>query len=400
MTARQRRMHASSESFGSWPQYSEDEIAAVKRVLESGKVNYWTGDEVRHFEREYAKHLSVRNAIALANGSVALDIPLRHWGIGPEDEVIVTPRSFIASASCVALRGARPVFADVDLDSGNISASTIEPLITKKTKAIIPVHLGGWPCEMDGINALADSWSLKVLEDCAQAHGAAYNGRQVGSLADAATFSFCQDKIISTGGEGGLLATNDSELWDAGWSFKDHGKTWESVYERKHGVGFRWQHDRLGTNLRLTEMQAAIGRIQLRKVGRWLETRRKNAEILTQRLAVHQNLRIPQPPANHEHAYYKFYVYVHPERLRSNWSRDRILTEIVDLGAPCFTGSCSEMYLEKAFSGIETLPSERLPNARLLGETSLMFPVHPTLTPDMMNKLADIAGSVLQAALR
>ncbi len=381
-----------------WPRFDEDEVAAVSRCLRSGRVNYWTGEEVRAFETEYAANLGRRHAIALANGTLALELALKVWGIGPGDEVIVTPRSFMASASCVVTEGATPIFVDVDRDTGNITAETIEPALTKRTKAIIPVHLAGWPCEMDEICELGSTRGLRVLEDCAQAHGALYRGWPVGSLGDAGAFSFCQDKIITTGGEGGLLAIDNDEWWDAAWSYKDHGKSWEAVNSRQHGPGYRWLHERFGTNWRMTEMQAAIGRLQLRKLADWSAARAANAEILVQMLSELAALRVPVPPAHLRHAWYKFYCFVEPDHLRAGWSRDRLLAEISAAGVPCFAGTCSELYLEGAFANHPARPGARLPVARELGETSLMFQVHPTLSIDDMERTCHVIRSFVSNA--
>ncbi|WP_293914292.1 DegT/DnrJ/EryC1/StrS family aminotransferase [Deinococcus sp.] len=302
-------------SLAGWPVFEADEIGAVSRVLTSGKVNYWTGTEARDFEREYAQALGVPFAVALHNGTVALELALYALGVGSGDEVITTPRTFIASASAAVMRGAVPVFADIDPDSGNISAGNIRAVITPRSRAIIVVHLAGWPAEMDEIMALAAEHNLYVIEDCAQAHGATYKGRPVGSIGHAGCFSFCQDKIMTTGGEGGLLVTRDEALWARAWAFKDHGKSYEAVYHREHPPGFRWLHESFGTNWRMLEMQAAIGRLQLRKLPGWVAQRRTNAGVLLERLAHQQVLRLPQPGPESEHAYYKFYGYVRPERL-------------------------------------------------------------------------------------
>jgi dTDP-4-amino-4,6-dideoxygalactose transaminase len=381
-----------------WPYYAADERSAADAVLASGKVNYWTGEQGRQFEREYAAHLGLPFAIALANGTVALELPLRMWQIGAGDEVIVSPRSFIASTSCAVLLGATPVFADVDRDSGNITAETVARVMTPRTRAIIPVHLGGWPCDIDALRALAAARGVRILEDCAQAHGAYLRGRPVGSGGDAAAFSFCQDKIITTGGEGGLLAMRDRTLWEAAWSFKDHGKTWEAVYEREHAPGFRWVHERFGTNWRITEPQAAIGRLQLGKLPAWVERRRRNASILADRLGSLPALRVPAVPAEMLHACYRFYAYLRPAALKSSWSRERILFEVAQRGTPCFAGSCAEIYREPAFRTTTWVPAARLPVAAELGETSLCLLVHPTLTDAHMHLMCDTVEQVLRQA--
>lgn len=398
-------------NFAPWPSFSDEEVDAVAAVLRSNRVNYWTGDECRAFEREFAAWAGTEHAIALANGTVALDLALQGLGIGavnggtPADEVIVTPRTFLASVSCVVNAGAVPVFADVDADSGNITAATIDAVRTPLTKAVIPVHLAGWPCDMDPIMALAERHGIKVIEDCAQAHGARYKGRSVGSIGHVGAWSFCQDKIMTTGGEGGMVTTSDPALWSRMWSFKDHGKSWEAVYERAHPPGFRWVHESFGTNWRMLEMQAAIGRIQLRRMTEWTAARTRNAAVLRDALADFASpdgiLRMPRLAGEGSvHAEYKSYAYVRPERLAEGWDRDRIVAEIVARGVPCYQGSCSEVYLEKAFDDTGWRPLQRLPVARALGETSLMWLVHPTLTPEQMQLAADVSREVLAMAKR
>ncbi|MBS1801660.1 MAG: DegT/DnrJ/EryC1/StrS family aminotransferase [Acidobacteria bacterium] len=380
-----------------WPSLSEDEVQAVSNVLRSGKLNYWTGEEVRQFENEFASFAGCQHAIAVANGTVALELALYALEIGTGDEVIVPSRTFVASASCAIMRGARPVFADVDPISQTITADSISEVLSPRTKAIIAVHLAGWPCDMDPIIDLARKHGLRVIEDCAQAHGATYKGRPVGCLGDAAAFSFCQDKIMSTGGEGGMLTTNDDDLWRRAWSFKDHGKDHDAAYEQHHSSEFRWLHDSFGTNWRLTEMQAAIGRSLLAKLPSQLERRRTNADILSQRFRTLPALRVTAPPREIHHAYYKYYVFLRPEWLQAGWNRDRFLQAVVAEGIPCFCGSCSEVYLERAFP--ESMrPAQRLDVARQLGETSLMFLVHPTLNEQDMLDTAQAVEKVLSIA--
>jgi dTDP-4-amino-4,6-dideoxygalactose transaminase len=388
----------SLEPFPTWPSFEPDEIEAAASVLRSGKVNYWTGQEGRLFEAEFARSIGVRHAICLANGTVALELALQALGIGPGDEVITTSRTFIASASCAAMRGATPVCVDVDPDSQNMTAETVRRAITPNTKAIIAVHLAGWPCDMDPILDLAKDFGLYVIEDCAQAQEATYKGRPVGSMGHAAAFSFCQDKIMTTGGEGGMLTTYDYSLWHRAWSFKDHGKNYDTVYKREHPFGFRWLHESFGTNGRMTEMQAAMGRIMLKKVPQWVQTRRQHAERLTSRLSSLPGLRIPMPSSDFYHSYYKFYAFVRPEMLQSGWDRDRIAQTIMSAGVPCSVGSCSEIYQEKAFT--RRREQDRLPIAKQLGETSLMFLVHPTLTDQQISTACDVIEEVMAKASR
>lgn len=404
--------------FSPWPSYTEEEARAVQQVLLSNKVNYWTGNECREFEREFAAWCGTRHAIALSNGTLALDLALKGLGIGPGDEVVVTPRTFIASVSCVVNAGATPVFADVDADSGNLSASTIAQVLTPRTKAVICVHLAGWPCDMDPIMALAAQHGFKVIEDCAQAHGALYKGRSVGSIGHVGAWSFCQDKIMTTGGEGGMVTVNDEQLWRDMWAYKDHGKSYAAVYERQHPPGFRWLHESFGTNWRMLEMQAAIGRIQLHRLPEWTRQRKAHAEALRTTLSEFSGTRGPirlpvfsscescqtlhAPPAPPTcgclHAQYRFYLYVQQQHLAPGWNRDRVVDAINNAGVPCYHGSCSEVYLEKAFEGTGWRPSKPMPTARDLGESSLMFLVHPTLTAAEIERTATVAAKVLSQA--
>lgn len=384
--------------FSRWPSFSEEEARAASDVILSNKVNYWTGNESREFEKEFAAWADSKHAVAVSNGTLALDLALNALGVGAGDEVVVTPRTFIASISTVVNAGAMPVFADVDRETQNIEAHTIEPVLTPRTKAIIVVHLAGRPADMDPIMALAGKHNLYVIEDCAQAHGARYKGRSVGSIGHIGAWSFCQDKIMTTGGEGGMVTTNDEQLWRKMWSYKDHGKSYEAVYEREHPPGFRWLHESFGTNWRMTEMQAVIGRIQLTRMPEWTRKRQANAAAIVNVCNSFQVVRTPDVPEYMEHACYKHYCFVRPEFLADGWTRDRIVEQINAAGVPCFQGSCSEVYLEKAFDGTGWRPEQPLPNAKALGETSLMFLVHPTLTEQEINKTCDVICDVLTKA--
>lgn len=384
--------------FSPWPLFSEEESEAVSQVLLSNKVNYWTGQECRKFEKEFSHWSNSKYAVTLANGTLALDLALKALDISSCDEVIVTPRTFLASVSSVVTAGAKPVFADVDLNSQNIEAAEIEKVVSDKTKAVVVVHLAGLPAEMDEIMALSEKYNFAVIEDCAQAHGARYKGRSVGSIGHIGCWSFCQDKIMSTGGEGGMVTTNDEILWRRMWSYKDHGKSYEAVYERDHEPGFRWLHEDFGTNWRMTEMQAAIGRIQLKRMTGWTKSRNSNAEKIDNVAEEFELLRVVEVPDYIQHAEYKHYLFIRPEMLADGWNRDRIVEEINALGVPCFQGGCSEVYLEKAFDDTGWRPEKRLKNAKVLGETSLMFLVHPTLTESEMDQTCQAIKSIIKAA--
>lgn len=382
-------------AFEPWPSFTQKEADAVSRVLLSNKVNYWTGQECREFEKEFAQFAETKYAVALANGTVALDVALKALGIGAGDDVIVTSRTFLASASSIVTAGANPIFADVELDSQNISAETIQAVLTPNTKAIICVHLAGWMCDMDPIMQLASDKGLYVIEDCAQAHGAKYKGKSAGSIGHIAAWSFCQDKIMTTGGEGGMVTTNDETLWKKMWSYKDHGKNFDSIYNKQHPPGFRWLHDSFGTNWRMMEMQAVIGRIQLKMMPEWTAKRMANMEKIYAAFADSPYFSVHRPSDEYVHAAYKCYVQVNTDQLPEGWSRDRIMAEMNALGVPCFSGSCSEVYLEHAFDGTAWRPTQRLQNAQKLGETSLMFLVHPTLSDESIHKTVTAIQQVI-----
>lgn len=384
--------------FSPWPSFTQEEADAVSRVLLSNKVNYWTGNECREFEKEFAAWVGCEYAVALGNGTMALDVALKALGVGEGDEVITTSRTFLASASSIVTAGANPVFADVDLNSQNITAETISAVVTEKTKAVIVVHLAGMPAEMDAIMALSEKHGFKVIEDCAQAHGAKYKGRSVGTIGHIGAWSFCQDKIMTTGGEGGMVTTNDHQLWSKMWSYKDHGKSFDAIYNKQHPPGFRWLHESFGTNWRMTEMQAVIGRIQLKRMAEWTAKRQHYGHLIDNAVADLPIVRTVKVADYIEHAEYKHYLFVNPEYLKSDWNRDRIVEEINATGVPAYQGSCSEIYLEKAFDNTPWRPAERLKNAVALGETSLMFLVHPTLTEQEMAKTVDVIRKVLKLA--
>ncbi len=389
-----------NSGFSVWPSFTLEEADAVSRMLLSNRVNYWTGTECREFETEFARYFQVPHAVSLANGTLALDLCWKTLGVGPGDEVIVTPRTFVASASSIVNAGATPVFADVDPDSQNITPETAQRVLTPRTKAICCVHLAGWPCDMVGFQALAKAHNLLLVEDCAQAHGAEIGGVPVGGWSDMAAWSFCQDKIMTTGGEGGMVTTSSKDYWSSAWSYKDHGKSWDAIYNRPAPPGFRWLHETFGTNWRMIEFQAVIGRIQLKRLADWTARRTANAKILETAAETKSIFRVPRVSTGTKHALYKYYIFIKPEVLKEDWSRDRIIHEMNLRGIPCYQGSCPEVYLEKSFDNSPSKPKNRLPVARSLGETSLMFLVHPTLTEEEIHRTATVLCKVAELAAR
>ncbi|MEM7083803.1 MAG: DegT/DnrJ/EryC1/StrS aminotransferase family protein [Pseudomonadota bacterium] len=383
-----------------WPSYDEEQVLAVSNVLRSGKVNYWTGKEGRNFEKQFAEYTGTQFGIAVSNGSVSLDMALEVLGVGPGDDVIVTPRSFVISASAVLRRGARPVFADIDRDSQNITPASVERMLTPQTKAIIAVHLAGWPCDMDGLIALCSSRGIHIIEDCAQAHGAEFRGKKVGSMGVLGSFSFCTDKIMTTGGEGGVITLNDADLYQALWSLKDHGKS-QSKSEQPGEPGlFKFMIEGVGSNYRMTEMQSSMARVQLGHLEDWVAKRRQFAAQLNQGFSSVAGLRLTLPPDDIKHAYYKFYAFVDAPRLKAGWDRNRILVELIERGVPVGSGSCSEIYQEHAFQSMGLAPEKPLSVAHELGQTSIMFQVHPTLTTEHIARVIEETIDVMKRATK
>jgi dTDP-4-amino-4,6-dideoxygalactose transaminase len=385
------------------PFYSNKAIKKIGSLLKSGKVNYWTGTECKKFEKEFSDYLGNKYSVALSNGSVALEIALKALNLNKGDEVIVTPRSFIISASCTINLGLKPVFADVDIN-GNIGVEQIRKVYNKKVKAIIVVHLNGLSCDLDPITKFIKKNKMFLIEDCSQAHGSIYKGAKVGSFGDISTWSFCQDKIISTGGEGGLISTNNKKLWIKCWSLKDHGKNYHSVFNKKHKIGFKWLHDNLGSNFRMTEMQALLGREQLEQLDKQIKKRNSLVNLYLNELKVyigeHNILKKPNfkcqtcPLIHNEkkcnkctHAFYRLSLFINKNKTKQN----KLIEQLNKKNIDCGVGSCPEIYREKLFKKLKFYPKKRLPNAKLLGETSLTFAINPNKN---LNKIKSEINSI------
>ena len=371
------------------PFYSNKSIQKIGPLLKSGKVNYWSGNECKKFEQEFSNYLGNKYSLAVSNGSVALEMALKALSFNKRDKIIVSPRSFIMSASCTLSVGLKPVFADVD-DNGNLSIEGIKKVYSKNVRAIILVHLNGLSCDLDPIMKFAKKNKIFLIEDCSQAHGAIYKGKKVGTFGDISTWSFCQDKIISTGGEGGMISTNNKKLWLKCWSLKDHGKNYNSCFVKKHKIGFKWLHDNLGSNYRMTEMQALLGREQLKILDKQIKKRNIIANLYLNGLKdYYEKYNILKKPDfeyktsywmgskktrnKNTHAFYRLNLYINKDKIEQL----KLIEQFNKKKINCGIGSCPEIYREKIFKNLNFYPKKRLSNAKLLGEISIVFPINP-----------------------
>ena len=362
-----------------WPTVSGDEIKLVNNVLKSEKLNFWTGKNCRNFEKEFSNFFKIKYSISIANGSVGLDIAIKSLELKSNSEIIVTPRSYISSVTSVINQNHKPVFADIDLNSQNIESETIEKKITKKTKAIIVVHLGGMPSNMKKIVNLAKKYDLKIIEDCSQAHGARIDQKYVGTFGDVSVWSFCNDKILNTLGEGGVVATKNFKLYKKLWSLKDCGKNYLKLLNSRKENKFRWIHDFQGTNLRMTEVQAAVGRYQLKKLSTWIKMRNDNSNKIIKICQKYKSLRTQIVPTNFINAYYRCYVFLNIKYIKKGWERQNIIKYLNSIGIQCDVGSCPEIYKEKFLLKTKNIPLKPLKNASLIGKTSIAFKVFPNI---------------------
>jgi dTDP-4-amino-4,6-dideoxygalactose transaminase len=374
-----------------WPQINDNMINEVGKVLKSGKLNQWNNDSVNKFETKFSDYIGCKYSVAVSNGTVALELCIKTLDLKNGDEIIVTPRTFIASALCCAINNVNPVFLDVDINSQNITLDNIKKTITKKTKAIILVHLAGWPCELDEICKFCKENNIFVIEDCAQSHGAKYNNISVGNWGDINAWSFCHDKIITTGGEGGMVTTNNNKLFKKAWSIKDHGKDYDSVFNKQHPFGFRWLHKNIGTNWRMMPIQAVIGIEALELLDKWVEHRRKIANIYNNNLKHTKGVRLTIPPKNVYHSYYKYYFFINKNEFKI--SRNEIIKEINKNSIIATVGSCGEIYKESSLNKFK--PSTDLKNTKELFESGIMLLCDPTISIEKAKNEINIINNIL-----
>lgn len=370
-----------------WPFYSNKIANSVKNTIKSGKVNYWTGNLCSKFEKNFSKFINIKYSCSISNASVGLEMALNALDIKKNDEVIVPSRTYITSASAILRVNAKPIFADIEKNSLNIDINSIKKNINRNTKAIICVHLAGYPCDMKNILKIAKKNNLKVIEDCSQAHGAMIKNRSVGSFGDISVWSFCNDKIISTGGEGGMIACNNKTIYKKIWSIKDCGRSYDKIRKKTTKVGYRWLYDSIGTNFRMTEMQAAIGIIQLKELKSYLIKRNKNAKILYNALKNINFIEFQNVDKKLYHAYYRFSILINNTKIKKNHSRDTILKQLINNKIPATVGVCPELYKEKVFHKFRKKHFDRY-YAKEVGKNIICFSVDPSISEQNMQSIS------------
>ena len=358
-----------------WPHHTSEEIKLVKKILASGKTNYLYGEYGKKFEKLFSKIIGNKYSIAVANGTIALEIAIKALNLPKKSEILVPSRSFFASASSVVQAGHTPVFTDVDYNSQNINLKYIKESITNKTKAILCVHLAGFPCDMFEISNFAKKNKLFIVEDCSQAHGAKIKNRSIGSFGDISCWSFCFDKIISTGGEGGIISTNSKIFFEYIWSYKDHGKNIYKYNKKTKLNKFRYIHDSFGTNGRLTEMQSAIGLLQISKLDVNIIKRNNICNFIINSFKDFNFIKFQKVPDKYLHSYYKLYFYIDFKLFKKNIKGNDLLYEFQNKKLKINSGSCPEIYLEKAFINYKNRKN-RFNNAKLLGLNSFAISIH------------------------
>ncbi len=401
-----------------WPQFDENAIKAVEAVLRSGKVNYWTGKRGMEFEKQFAEWQGSRYAISVATGTAALHVALTSLGIGPGDEVIVPSYTFIASSFSIVQAGAIPRFADVNLEDHCLSVESAEKLVTKRTKAIMPVHLYGNVCDMGQILAFAKRHNLYVIEDNAEAFGGAYKGKKTGTLGHMAGCSFCQNKTFTTGGEGGMVTTDDEELAWKARSFRDHGydvKQRLSLLELEQKLPYI--HNMVGWNYRMTEMQSAIGLAELARMDTWnMPRRRRNAQILVNALKTSRRIEhFPVDTPERQNGWYVLAFSLEVENMKCDLKQ--FVAAVAAEGAPVWKVFWPQCHTERAFqehhafgrtgfpfkSGEYADPASvdysnvEVPHARWHETHTFTCFAYPTYTESDMEQIANAILKVIKA---
>jgi len=362
------------------PSIGKEEIEAVVEVLKSGILTEKSGrgPRVLQFEKEFAKFVGAKHAIAVSSGTAALHSSLLAAGIQPGDEVVVPSFTFSATAGAVVLAGGKPAFADIDADTYCITPESIEAVLTRATKAIMPVHMYGLCADMDPIIELAHNRGVVVIEDAAQAHGAEYNGRRVGSLGDVTCFSFYPGKNMTTG-EGGMITTNDDDTAEQLKRIRTHGE------ERPYWVA------RQGHNYRMPEIAAAIGAAQLKKLPGFLQERRNHAEFLSEKLGVLGKLVMPREPAGRKHAWYLF-----TPRLRgaNAGKRNKLVEKLRSKNIACSVYYESPIHMLPYYRDLQSTRRSALPETERACRQVFSLPVHPMLK---QNELQYVVEAVKRA---
>jgi perosamine synthetase len=346
------------------PIIEDEEVEEVVKVLRSGFIAQ--GPKVAEFEEDFAEYIGVKHAVASSSGTTALHLALLAAGVGPGDEVITTPFTFAATGNSILYVGAKPVFVDIDHETYNLDPEKIEKEVTDKTKAIMPVHLYGQPADMDPIKEKADDHKLIIIEDAAQAHGAIYNGKKTGSLGDMGCFSFYPTKNMTTS-EGGIITTNSEEMAE------------KARVLRAHGESERYTHVVLGYNFRMTDIAAAIGIVQLKKLEKFNEKRIKNAKYLTEQIDKINGIKPPYVPANVKHVFHQYTIRVEKSK------RDELMKFLNSSGIGTGIHYPKPIYQQKLYQELGF--SASCPEAEKAAAEVLSLPVHPSLDVDDLEKI-------------
>ena len=357
-----------------WPKFTDKEINLVKKILKSGKINQWTGNYNKLFSNAFKKSVRQKYAIPICNGSLALDLAVRSLNLKPFSQILVTSRSFVATAKCITNNHHHPIFLDESSEYSGICLKDLKKKFNKKVKAIICAHIGGYPNKIDEIKSFAKEKNIFLIEDCSQSHGGNYKNKPLGSFSDISVWSFCQDKIISTGGEGGMITTNNKKIYEYCNQFKDHGKNFNKMNNKKYKYSFKYLHDFNGTNLRLTEIQCAMGLIQLSNLKKNLITRRKFVKELLLVLQNYKYIKIMPYSKINDCSWYRLYFTINFKKIKK--TREEVLALLNSNRITSNSGTCCELYKEKIFKNFKTTEKKY---CNYLAKNSIALVIHPFL---------------------